>query len=302
MRKFVTESIPPISTANTAIVSASGGDYSTLQAAVAAVASWCSGATATNRCVIRLMPGKYIVTTVVEIPEFMDVVGQGATNTVISRSTATTSTTDGVLRMGNQTNLVGVTIKKTGTTSYSTGIYLNAAIVKLDRIAIDVTGATVTNYGVNVGNSAGSQVSIYDSDIKVHGITARSRGVYFSLQSGPGLEIKRSTINAECANCVSIYGVYSRSKSNFTDVTIEATDTAVGSISDRGIYTLSADTTTVDRCRITSSGEGIRESSTGDVRIFSSRISGALDNIFGTFSCYDTRDGATYAELDASCN
>jgi hypothetical protein len=301
-----------ISTANTAIVSASGGDYTTLQAAVSKVGDWCTGATATNRCLLRLMPGVYTVTSKLQIPSNMDIVGQGVDNTVINGAIGDVSSWNKscVLEMKTATSLRDLTVKNTGNlTKYSTGIGLAfGATVTFDRIAVDVTGASTNENSTSPGNTGirtygTSNVTITDSSIKVHngiGSATYYNALYNSAYSGSELTVKRSTIIAQGNNATNVRAVYTTKRATLTDVTLEAkgSGSLVRALLVSGTVNQEV---IVDRSRITSDGYGIY-SSGGTTRVFSSRISGALGNKSGTMSCYDTRDGATYAALSASCN
>jgi hypothetical protein len=288
---------------------AGGGDYTTLQAAVSKVGDWCTGATATNRCLLRLMPGVYTVTSKLQIPSNMDIVGQGVNNTVISGAIGSYSDwkKSCVLEMKTATSLRDLTVKNTGNfTKYSTGIgfYFNATDVSFERIGVDVTGAGgsgASNTGIRTDGL--TTTTIIDSNIKVHnGIGSAT--YYNALRNvgslGSDLTVKRSTIIAQGNNATNVRAVYTNNRATLTDVTLEAK----GSGSLVRALLVSAPTgqeVIVDRSRITSDGYGIYRSG-GTIRVFSSRISGALGNISGTMSCYDTRAGASYKELSASCN
>ena len=291
--------VTDISTANTAIVSASGGDYTSLQTAVADVSSWCSGATAENRCVIRLMPGTHELGAKLDIPANMDVVGLGATNTVISADHSSTSISSGVvLNMGDQTSLQGVTVKNTGGDAgqrYSGGVYIYSATVALDRVTIDVTGAgnypTATNFGVRTGGV--THVTIRDSTIAVHitkGEAKYQNGIYNYGSSGSTLDVKRSTLTAT-GDTSQNRAIYSRRTATLTDVTAVAT----GSGTNHAVFCLT-ESLRLLRAHITSDGHAVFKSS-GTVVILSSILDGAAST---QMSCYDTRDG-DYKELTSSC-
>jgi hypothetical protein len=292
---------------NTVTVSPENGDYTGLKAAVDAAGTWCTGATAENRCLIRLMPGTYALDAQLSISAFFDIVGQGAENTVISRTSGSgSSATSGVLQMYNDTSLRAVTIKNTGVgTAYATGVYIRAPSslttgkVKLAEVTVDVSGATANNYGVRAYYLL--KVSIADSTISAHLGSAASCNYSYGVNgtnqtAGASLDIKRSSITV--SGCASgNRGVQPERDTTMTDVTVSASGTNA-----QGIRSY-LDPLIVNRCNITSSEVAIYVY-TGAVDIRASTLSGTVllnaSQPSASATCYRS-ESASGKTLAADC-
>lgn len=69
--------------ANYAVVAQSGGDYTNPVAAMEDTATWCGTPSATNPCLIKIMPGIYLVSSSLRMKPYVDVEGSGETVTKI---------------------------------------------------------------------------------------------------------------------------------------------------------------------------------------------------------------------------
>ncbi len=293
-----------ISTANTAIVSGSGGDYTGPKAAVDSIADWCTGATATNRCLIRVMPGTYALTAQLTIPSFIDIVGQGADNTVFSRISAAGNTGQaGVVRMYGDTSLSGVTLKNDGGGSYAVGAYIRpwstlaTGPVALTDVTIDVSGASVSNYGVYAFDEL--KVSIVDSEIRVQKGSATTcnytYGVHGTGQTqGGSLDMTRSRVTVSGCGTGN-RGVQPERDASLTDVTISASGTGA-----QGIRNY-MNTLYVKRCKIEAPSQAIYRYS-GSLHVTDSTLGGSVANVTSaTAVCIDSRS-ATGKTLAANCS
>ncbi len=298
-----------ISPANTIIVSATGGDYTDLKIAVDSVADWCTGATATNRCLIRLMPGTYAVSSSLVIPAHMDIVGQGAENTVISRTLGNNNNylAAAVLQMGNETSLRELTVKNTGGgTKYVTGLYMDDVRVGLDRVIIDVSG------GAEYFGTAASNYGVYANDVTVLTIedsiitttlgtgTARNhRGIHAPQDEGASLHIWRSTISAIGGSERNV-AIYAYKGVQLTDVTV--TSTGAGAVENVALKA-SGGTSIIDRSRIISDDIAVQASNSSTVvRAVASRISGVASSSTATLTCTGSFDAVSDARLSSDCS
>ncbi len=138
-----------------AVVARSGGDYLTPQAAMAALATWCGTPTATNPCVIMVMPGTYQLGSQPLIMQpFVDIAGSGRGVTVLSGNV------DGPLIIGSSSELRDLTAQNTASGA-NVGVGVRN-VASLRRASVIVTSSVTMNIGVEatVGTSVLEDVSV----------------------------------------------------------------------------------------------------------------------------------------------
>ena len=124
-----------------ATVAKSGGDHATPAAALASVATWCGTPSATNPCLVQIMPGIYDQgATFLAMLDFVDIEGSGETNSIITGSID--STTAGVVNGANAA-LGSLTVKNTGGANAQNALALfnNATTFTVSRVAAVASGA-----------------------------------------------------------------------------------------------------------------------------------------------------------------
>jgi len=202
--------------ANVVIVAKSGGDYTTITAALNSI----TDATDTNRYLVKVMPGVY--TEQVTMKSNVDIEGSGELATRITGAGSTILNT-GTVQGAPNTELRFLTVENTGGTSHAVAIYTHLAALRLTHVTARASGAT-NSYGVVNSSSASTMQNVTAS---ASGAT-NSYGVY-NLSSASTMQ--DVTASASGANySVGVYNNYSAS--TMQDVTASAS----GGISSIGVY------------------------------------------------------------------
>jgi hypothetical protein len=181
---------------NYIIVAKSGGDYTTITAALAAITT----TSAANRYLIKVMPGVY--NEAVTMKPYVDIEGSGETNTTIaytSFGSGATVTAAGPAEMrfltvessslgssgqaiydqgtSNNFRLTHVTLNVSGTAIETDGIYITGASdATLTDVRINVKGVS-SNIGVNLVQTTKSPTLINVS-VSVSGATSSNVGIF----------------------------------------------------------------------------------------------------------------------------
>lgn len=165
---------------NIVIVAKSGGDYTSIIAAINSITNESSS----NPYTVKIMPGFYDVgTTTVTVPPYIDLIGSGANSTIISGHNSS-ATNGGVVKLQGATTLSDLTIVNTGNSgngnhNYSTGVIVENA-------------TSPVNYG-----NADSQPRRYNVTIKNSNIVARNafiRAIGLNIQNSSMLLVENSAI------------------------------------------------------------------------------------------------------------
>lgn len=200
--------------ANVIIVAKSGGDFTTITAALNSIME----ANATNRYLIKIMPGIY--SERVTMKQCVDIEGSGELTTKI-----TTTSPDGTLVGANDAELRFLTVENTGGTDAAIAIYNVSASPHLTNVTANASGAD-TNVGV---------VNIYSSLVMTH-VSAnawggtRSVGVYNYYSSLP---VMIDVIANAAGGANDNYGVYS--EATFSPVMMDVIASASGGTNSYGV-------------------------------------------------------------------
>jgi hypothetical protein len=127
---------------NVIVVAKSGGDHTSINAALASVAGPGPG----NTYLIWVAPGIY--TETVRMMPYVDIEGAGELATKITHpgfSTAYAGTVEGA----DHAELRFLTVENTGGDSFAVGIYNNGTSPHLTRVRASASGASTGNYGVH---------------------------------------------------------------------------------------------------------------------------------------------------------
>ncbi len=130
-----------------AVVAKSGSDYLTPATALADVVTWCGVPSVDNPCLVKVMPGIYSVgSNPVNMIDFVDIEGSGATNTIISGSID--SAIIGVVNTANAT-LKNIAVRNIGGSNAQNAIAIAATYI--NAIGSDVvarSSGAINNYRI----------------------------------------------------------------------------------------------------------------------------------------------------------
>lgn len=116
-----------------AIVAQTGGDYADPVSALNAIATWCGTPSATNPCLMKLMPGVYdIGSNSLLMLSYVDIEGSGERTTVITSNSAV-----GTVQGSRNAELRFLTINGLG----GLGISNNNADLSLTNVSVNVAGS-----------------------------------------------------------------------------------------------------------------------------------------------------------------
>lgn len=154
--------------AQTAVVSATGGDYTTPTAALADLASWCGTPSATQRCLIKLLPGSYdIGNSTFKLSPYVSLIGSGRDVTTVTDSGA-----DITIETSDHTELADLHIdtgmdlqgRITGVVGRGTGVYVHNISVNVPRPASSFTHG-LDFFGLSNGAGLGGSAIAHDIEV-----------------------------------------------------------------------------------------------------------------------------------------
>jgi len=290
---------------NVVIVAQSGGDFTTITAALDSI----TDASASNPYLIYVAPGVYIER--VTMKQYVDIEGAGELTTKITYTGSVTDTTGTVLG-ANDAELRFLMVENTGGAAYAVAIYNSSASPRLTHVTASASGGML-NHGV-YNNS--SSPTMTDVSASASGGTY-NYGVY-NNSSSPTM----TDVSASASGGTSNYGVDNYSSSpTMTDVTASAsggTDynlgvfnywgasptmtnvsaSASGGISSYGVYNYTS-SPTINNSNISASGGinnyGIYNFATSGfytALVNNSQVSGTTDTIYNDPN-FTTRVGAS---------
>jgi hypothetical protein len=165
--------------ANVIVVAQSGGDYTSLAAALEAT----SAASSTNRYLVWVAPGVYTETALSQIRPYVHVRGAGANATVITsaRSGAAPGNAAATVQLDDNGALSAITIRNTGTGTIGIAIWSSAASrnARIEQVVAEAIGSGgVGHYAVYLNDS---EPTIADSHLQAYGATGFGTGVNAAL-------------------------------------------------------------------------------------------------------------------------
>ena len=166
--------------ANVVVVAQSGGDFTTIQAAIDSI----TDASPTNRYLVWVAPGVYEeqVTTA----NYVDIRGSSMESVVIQHGGGAQSS--GAVIVGADSTISDLTIQVTGdgTTTYGTGVYASGtAGLPLRDVRININGSyTASAVGIYYNGSGAYSLNLWDTEILINNSTAPSSAYGIWLQGG----------------------------------------------------------------------------------------------------------------------
>ena len=156
-------------------VSPSGGDYTSVAAALASI----TDSSDTNRYLVWVGPGVYTESNLVSVPAYVHLKGSGPNVTVItsSRSSATPSNASATVDLLEDSRISEVTVRNTGTGTFGIAIYSAETTrdTRVDNVVAQAIGAGGTGHYAVYANDA--ELHISNSLLFAGGATGFGTGV-----------------------------------------------------------------------------------------------------------------------------
>lgn len=144
--------------AGVAVVARSGGDYTSPTQAMVSTGQWCGVPSASNRCLLRIMPGEYHLgygTYVgIAMKEYVDIEGSGEGVTVLWNSVD--SSLYGIIFGANNAELRSLTVENRGAGTYKTAISNSGVSPSYSNVTVRATGDGSAIRAVGIVNSSAS--------------------------------------------------------------------------------------------------------------------------------------------------
>lgn len=266
------------------VVAKTGGDFIDPITAMTDVPTWCGIPSATNMCLVKIMPGVYSLSTSLTMTNYVDIEGSGENVTKLTLGSYQQQTVVGA----SNAELRSLTVQNPTTGATVIGIYTNGASPSIMDVTIDVINGTAmnaalyslntgtapslnnvtmtvangsTNYGVYVYNNTGaSAIRIDDTRINITGsgsAASQNFGVYNSYGTASGSVILQRTNIAVSGSNATNWGTYANGSSIIARqcrITVSGSSSTNYAADQNGTFTTS---TTLMNVAASASGSGI---------------------------------------------
>ncbi len=223
---------------NVVIVAKSGGDFTSIQAALDSI----TDASDANRYLIWVAPGVY--TGRVTMKPYVDIEGAGELTTKITY-TGSASEQTGTVVGANNAELRFLTVENTGGNWYATAIYNSSASPRLTHITASASGGNSNNCGVyNHTNASPTMTNITASASG----GSNSYGVLNYSSSSPTM----TNVTASASGGTYTYGVYNHTNSSPTMTNVTAS--ALGGTHNHGVRNFANSSPTMTNVTVSASG------------------------------------------------
>lgn len=277
-----------------AIVALTGSNYADPVAAMTNLGSWCGTPSATNPCLMKIMPGVYDVgTNSVEMVPFVDIEGSGVKTTQIVGHGLY------VVHGAANAELRSLYVENGGPTSgqggYAYGIYIDNAFASFisDVWAFSQSSTTTNNYAIYNANNAQPWL------FRVYAYAAHASAINRGIHSEGNSNIRMTNVTAQAVG-----GIYADAIRNENSSVYLQTVVAWANGGILGSYGLSNATVTPEAMTVFNSQlfggtHAITNGSGVTIYVANTQISGGVDNS-GTLKCVGAYDD-TFSPLNAAC-
>jgi len=224
---------------NVKTVAKSGGDYTTIQAALDSIID----ASASNHYLIYVAPGVY--TETVTMKPYVDIEGAGELTTKITHTGSASSNT-GTVVGASDAELRFLTVENTGDAACAIAIYNSSASPRLTHVTASASWGMLDNYGVYNDSSSPTMTNVTASASGGMG----GRGVY-NASSSPVM----TNVTASASGGMDNSGVSNNSSSS--PVMTNVTASASGGAYNRGVNNSSSSPVMTNVTASASGGEGM---------------------------------------------
>lgn len=269
---------------NVRIVQPDNTDSTRVFTTIGAALSSISGASSTNRFIIKVMPGVYNET--VTTSSYVDIVGSGESNTVISSSTACSAPNPpdaATLTIASDSSVKNLKVVNSGTGTCIAAVrFADNAVASAESIT-----ALATSGGHSVGIAiTGSSSNVKLTNVKVNADSTDSEGYGLGIMIwGGSAEISHATVIGNGGHTG--YGVYSDGATVLRDSVLTATNpshSAAGIFSPSG--SLSASNLTVTAVT-TGDGYAYAVDAGSNAKVGSSLLAGGINGTPKIVNCWD---------------
>ncbi len=229
---------------NIVTVAKANGDFDSPTAALNSI----NDASAANPYLVVIAPGVYTLSQQLVMKEYVEIAGSGQNATQLEGSIGGATSAAAALIVGaNHSSLRDISLTNMGAVGRGVGIYNDAASPVLSHLAITVSGATGSQYGI--ANYASSAPAIRHSEISVKSGSSIQRGIY-NHSSHP--TISDVVISTTDGSSSAQYGIYNTSNSAPSLINLSLLVSGSG-LSQYGVYNYSSEVD-ISNARIVMSG------------------------------------------------
>ncbi|OGQ09976.1 MAG: hypothetical protein A3G39_09360 [Deltaproteobacteria bacterium RIFCSPLOWO2_12_FULL_43_16] len=286
--------------AKIAVVAQSGGNYTDPVTAMNNLSAWCGTPSATNPCLLKIMPGVYnIGANSLQMQNYVDIEGSGEDVTKITGNAGTIYTA--VVNGASNAEIRFLTVENTGAANEICAIYNVNPSAKITNVTVITTGGaasnscgvwndasvTMTNVtvsatgGINTNRGVVNQATVIMTNVI---ITATGGGFQNIgvLNSFSTVTMTNATVNVSGSGAIEYIGVLNMGNSNVT--IMNSTITATGGVS-KGVSNNASFATITNSTITASGGSGIYtiDNFGGSLKIDHSVIGGSNSTIIGSY-------------------
>jgi hypothetical protein len=283
--------------ANVIVVAKSGGDYTTITAALNSITT----ASDTNRYLIQVMPGIY--TERVTMKQYVDIEGAGELTTKITFTGGSTQNSGAATLVGaGEAELRFLKVENTGGNAYAIAIYNSSAAPRLTHITAIASGGTADNIGVYNDNSSPRMTNVLagaSGGTNTYGVyndnsSPRMTNVVANASEGTGnygvaniaSTLTMDNVTATASGGTNNYGVSNAGSAvTMNNVTINAS----GGTSNCGVLNIGS-ASRINNSRITGSTATIYNDLGSNARVGASKLDGGGMGIGGGVTCAGVYD------------
>ncbi|MBP1696857.1 MAG: hypothetical protein H6Q41_2045 [Deltaproteobacteria bacterium] len=243
---------------NVAVVALSNGDYTDPVAAMSDLSTWCGTPSATNPCLLKIMPGVYdVYGSALQMLGYVDIEGSGENTTKIKGYID--SSLSGVVIGASNAEIRFLTVENSGGGATKIAIYNISASPKITNVKATASTGYLINYGVYNISSSPTMTNVTAT---ASGGNTTCAGVY-NTSSSPAMTNVTATASGGSNWNVGVFNVSSSSPTM-----VNVTASASGAFS-YGVYNSSSSPLMMNVTATSSgggpSGSGIRNYSSSAV-------------------------------------
>jgi len=274
-----------------AVVAKSGGDYSDPVTAMAGVATWCGTPSASNPCLLKIMPGLYdLGSETLVMQSYVDIEGAGEIATTITSSVnSMPAPYNGTVNGANNAEIRLLTINNTATTGSCAGMYNNSRSPRISNVTANAVGVGgSSHHGMyNTSNSSPIMTNIT--------ATASGAGNNYGINNTGSSSPTMTNVTASARGADMNYGVANLGSSGPVMNNIIAS--ASGGTSNIGVYNVHSSSPRLSNVIASGTGGiggyGMRNFGTGaNISIDRSTFEGSTNSI-GNYAGWTLMVGAS---------